>query len=121
MGERMRFVYIAVLIVIFFAMPVFGADFVKLKIYPESVGVFTTVKTQQFVAFGINEDGSSVNITDKVSWKSSNTSIVIINETGLAQIQDGITNGKVTISCVYPKPNNIVSVLDLLIGKEKQQ
>jgi hypothetical protein len=66
----------------------------NIKIYPESVGVFTTVGVQQFVALD-----SGKNITREVSWESSDNNLVSINGSGLATIMHGITSGQVTISC----------------------
>ena len=80
-----------------------AAAFVRIKIFPEHVGVFTTVRKQQFVAFGIKADGKAVNITKKVDWKSSNKNIVTINSNGLATVAAGRTFGQVKISCSYPK------------------
>lgn len=92
-----------------------AADFVKIKMYPEHVGVFTTVRTQQFVAFGIGANGSSTNITDKVSWESSNPNIVTIDETGMATVRTGISSGRVKISCAYPKAGKNLSSINRLL------
>lgn len=78
-------------------------NFVRIKIFPEHVGVFTTVRKQQFVAFGVTRAKKRINITNRVDWKSSNTRIVSINGNGLATIMPGKTFGQVKISCSYPK------------------
>ena len=90
-----------------------AAQFVRIKMYPEHVGVFTTVKKQQFVAFGYKADGSTVNITKLVDWKSSNNNIVTINRRGLATVVAGRTFGQVKITCSYPKvpkPPKLISL-----------
>lgn len=78
-------------------------EYTSIKIFPEHVGVFTTVGEQQFVAFGYTSSGTSVNITEQVDWKSSNTDTATIDETGLATVVNGKTAGQVKITCSYPK------------------
>ena len=80
-----------------------AAQFVKIRLFPEHVGVFTTVREQQFVAFGYKADGTKVNITKRVDWKSSNKAIVTINANGLATVVAGKKSGQVKISCSFPK------------------
>lgn len=80
-----------------------AADFVSIQMYPEHVGVFTTVGTQQFVAFGLEANGNRTNITDQVDWLTSNEEIVTIDETGLASVVAGKTFGQVAVTCSYPK------------------
>lgn len=81
----------------------FAAEIKSLKIYPEHVGVFTTVMKQQFVAYGVDTTGKTINITDQVGWESSDEKIVTIDEMGLATVAPGKTAGQVKISCFYPK------------------
>jgi len=40
--------------------------------------------TQQFTAIGAYSDGTSLDITSQVTWRSTNTSVVTVNSTGLA-------------------------------------
>lgn len=80
-----------------------AADFKSLRMYPENVGVFTSVNKQQFVAYGVTSDGSIINITKRVNWESSNESIVTISDDGVASVVPGKTYGQVKISCSYPK------------------
>ncbi len=98
-----------------------AAQFVRIKMYPEHVGVFTTVRKQQFVAFGYRANGSAVNITKLVDWKSSNKSIVTINAHGLATVVAGKTFGQVKITCSFPKvakvPVSLKGPYLLLTGK----
>ena len=92
-----------------------AAAFVRIKMYPEHVGVFTTVRKQQFVAFGYMPDGSAVNITKWVDWKSSDNSIVTIDEQGLATVVAGKTFGQVKITCSFPKtPKTLTQPVSLL-------
>jgi len=50
--------------------------------------------TQQFTATGRYSDGSTQNLTNSVTWSSSNTSVATVNSTGLAS---GVGNGSSTI------------------------
>jgi len=79
----------------------FAGEFVSVKIYPEHVGVFTTVMKQQFVAFGVDAQGVTTNITEKVSWESSDKGVVTIDEKGLASVVAKFGQAKIT--CSYPK------------------
>src|SRR6266852_716959 len=49
----------------------------------------------QFTATGTYTDGSTANISNSVSWSSSNTSVATVNTTGLAY---GVSGGTVTIA-----------------------
>jgi len=110
---------------LFPAIPGFAAeDFTKIKIFPENVGLFTSVMKQQFMAFGFLPDGRTVNITDKVEWISSDEDIVTIDESGLAVLSDtgvdivkavGWERGIVTITCNYPKTKPMVGPNSLLL------
>ncbi len=92
-------------------------EFVSIKLYPEHVGVFTTVMKQQFVAFGVDAAGATTNITEQVSWESSDEGIVTINESGLATLAAGKTAGQVKISCSYPKSGKLNTGVHLLLLK----
>jgi hypothetical protein len=54
-----------------------------------------TGATQQFTATGTYSDSSTQNITNQVTWTSSNTSVATINAAGLAT---GVAAGSTTIS-----------------------
>jgi len=88
-----------------------------IVIYPQHVGVFTTVNEQQFVAFGIKVGQVPVNITKMVGWTSSNTSLVTIDANGLAKVAAGITYGQVKVTASYPKGGggNLAGVNSLLL------
>lgn len=94
---------LAVIMVFVMSGNCFAGPIIRVKVYPEHVGVFTTVGIQQFIAFGFDAAGKSTNITRKVDWISSNKHLVTINETGLATIATGRTSGQVKITCSYPK------------------
>ncbi|MDD3813783.1 MAG: hypothetical protein PHZ02_03975 [Desulfocapsaceae bacterium] len=110
------------MIMVFFIMSgnCFAGDIVSIKVYPEHVGVFTTVGKQQFVAFGLDAQGHATNITRDVDWISSNTTLVQINATGLATIGTGITSGQVKITCSYPKARSAGGIVaKLLLNSHK--
>ena len=97
----------------------FAADYDWIKVYPEHIGIFTTVGVQQFVAFGYKTDGTRENITKKVDWISSNKNIISIDKNGLATIVTGITSGQVKITCSYPKTGNASPGINLLLLKKE--
>jgi hypothetical protein len=100
----------------------FAGDYVRIKIFPEHVGVFTVDGKQQFVAFGYLANGASVNITQQVDWESTNKNIFTIDDKGLAIIVRGRTYGKARVICSYPKTVKIPVALSainlLLLGSE---
>jgi hypothetical protein len=96
----------------------------RIEIYPKDVGVFTTVKTQQFVAFGHLGEEQWENITEQVRWISSNEKVVEINDKGLATVtlagillvrQTGFADGIVNITASYPKANASSTGVNLLL------
>ncbi len=113
---------LAVTIVVLMPLDSLALNLVRIKIYPEHVGIFTSVGKQQFVAFGFRADGSSVNITKLVDWKSSKPNIVTISDTGMARVVSGKTFGQAKISCSYPKkkktPRNKLAGPYLLLLRE---
>lgn len=94
-----------------------AGEFVSIKLFPEHVGVFTTVMKQQFVAFGVDANGVSTNITEQVGWESSDQSIVTIDENGLATVVSDKTAGQVKISCSYPKIGKLQPGVNMLLLK----
>jgi hypothetical protein len=69
-------------------------DLVKLSIAPTDITI-VLAQTQQFSASGTLANGETEDVTQQVTWTSSNSKIVIINSTGLAT---GIADGTVTVS-----------------------
>jgi uncharacterized protein YjdB len=58
-------------------------------------------RTLQFTAWGIYKDGSTVELTDSVTWTSSNTSIATVSDTGLGT---GVAvGGPVTVTATLDK------------------
>jgi Big-like domain-containing protein/centrosomal CEP192-like protein len=66
--------------------------------------------TQQFVVIGTFSDGSTLNLTNSVSWNSSTPGIVSISATGLAA---GVATGSVTIATTM---GSITSTTSLAVG-----
>ena len=81
-------------------------DLVSLTIAPAN----TTIQpgqTQQFSANGTLGNGQIVDVTQQVTWGSSNSNIVSINGIGLAT---GIVAGIVTVSASYQGKTVITSL-----------
>ena len=96
-----------------------AAEYVSLKIFPEHVGVFTTDGEQQFVAIAYDAAGRATNVTDQVSWKSSDANVATINESGLATVIS--KSGQALITASYPKGGGgMIPVNHLLLGKQKR-
>ena len=66
----------------------------SLQITPATVSLAKGL-TQSLTATGVFSDDSSKNITDTVDWKSSDTAIVTVNQTGFLQ---AVTQGEATLS-----------------------
>ena len=71
-----------------------------IKLYPEHVGVFTTVMKQQFVAFGVNAQGISTNITEQVGWEGA-TGRTIRKSEDLSEIRKDVSvdKGQTCVIC----------------------
>ncbi len=113
---------LALALLTFFSMSVkcVAADYDWITVYPEHIGIFTTVGVQQFVAFGYKNDGTRENITRKVDWVSSNENVIKIDKDGLATIPTGITSGQVKITCSYPKTGKVATGVNLLLLKKSR-
>jgi uncharacterized protein YjdB len=73
-----------------------GAALVGLTIIPNTQSVATPGQTSQFIAIGTTATGSTVNVTNLVTWSSSSTQIATIGvNTGLAS---AVGQGTVTIT-----------------------
>ncbi|MBL4904126.1 MAG: hypothetical protein JKY62_15990 [Desulfocapsa sp.] len=105
----------SVLVLFSMAVSCVAADYVAIKIYPEHVGVFTTVNKQQYVAYGVTADSSLINITRNVDWVSSDESIVTIDDNGLASVVAGKTSGIIKVTCTYPKTGPTGTAVNLLL------
>ena len=95
--------------------------------------IFQLGTTQQFTATGIYSDKSTRNITADVKWKSSNSTVATISETGLVTAANlgstqitatlsGITSAATTLPVVTIKAVNIEqkSPLKLLVKGTQQ-
>jgi uncharacterized protein YjdB len=72
------------------------ANLVSIAISPTSVSI-SSGQTEQFTAIGTLQDGTTVDITDAVTWTSSKTSVATIDSSGLARGQSaGTANIKAT-------------------------
>jgi hypothetical protein len=58
----------------------------SIAVTPTSSSI-TSSETKQFTATGTLDDGTTVDITDAVTWSSSNKSVATINSSGLATAQ----------------------------------
>lgn len=68
------------------------ANLASIAITPNNASILSD-GSQQFTAIGTLDDGSTVNITDEVTWNSSDTSVATINSSGLATaVATGTTN-----------------------------
>ena len=65
----------------------------SISVTPQSTSVVKGT-TQQFTATGVNDDGSTSNVSS-VTWTSSDTKIATVNSTGLAT---GVAAGTATIT-----------------------
>jgi trimeric autotransporter adhesin len=74
------------------SVTVMVANLRSIAISPTSASIGSD-QTEQFTAIGTLDDGTTVDITDAVTWKSSKTSVATINSGGLATAQGtGTTN-----------------------------
>ncbi|WP_198152144.1 beta strand repeat-containing protein [Granulicella tundricola] len=64
----------------------------SLTLAPNSPAVVSG-STQQLVATGIYQDGSTDDLTNSVTWTSSNPSLLSVNASGLAMAAAGTTSG----------------------------
>jgi uncharacterized protein YjdB len=64
---------------------VIASPLTTLQINPINPSIsLSTQNTQQFAAIAVFADGSTMDITNSVTWTSSNTSVATISSTGLA-------------------------------------
>jgi hypothetical protein len=67
----------------------------SIEITPASPAILTVGLTEQFTATAINSDGSTADITSKVTWVSSDSGVATISSKGLAA---GISEGSTDIT-----------------------
>jgi len=78
----------------------------SISVKPVSAGI-NVGDTQQFKASGTYSDGSTKDITDSVTWSTSDQSVATITATGLAT---GVHGGQVTITAASGTLNNGTSL-----------
>jgi len=71
-----------------------GGMLTAITLSPATTTIFVA-STQQFTATGTYSDGSKNDLTSQVTWSSSATAMVTVNNTGLAT---GVSNGSATIT-----------------------
>lgn len=81
-------------------------DFVSLTIGPANTTI-QSGQTQQFSATGTLGNGQTEDLTQQVTWGSSNSNIVAISSTGLAT---AIAGGIVTVSASFQGKSVITSL-----------
>jgi len=95
------------------------ANFIGLVsslIYPSNITI-ALGRTQQFTATVTYSDNSTANITDSVTWTSSNTTVATINNAGLAQsLAEGqtvitATSGNVSANTTLTVSSKVVDVV----------
>jgi uncharacterized protein YjdB len=68
------------------------ANLASIAVTPNNASILSD-GTQQFKAIGTLTDGTTTDITDEVTWNSSNTSVATISSSGLATaVATGTTN-----------------------------
>src|SRR5215475_3447867 len=73
------------------------ANLSSIAIAPTTASI-RSGQTESFTAIGTLENGSQVDITDAVTWKSSNTSAATINSSGVATGQSVSTSQSTSIT-----------------------
>ena len=91
------------------SLPVSGQDIVSVHLVPGSQAVATSKQTGQFVAIGTATAGPSQNLTNQVTWSSSDVSVATVSATGLAT---GLKPGKTTITASQKNPDGSVVTAD---------
>jgi hypothetical protein len=75
-----------------------SSDITSINIIPATATVSTLNQTTQFIAIGSTAGGVSVDLTNFVTWTSSNASVASITASGLAT---AFQSGSTTISAVF--------------------
>lgn len=78
------------------------ATVISVTIAPETASIASGT-TQQFTATAKFSDGSSMDVTDQVNWKSGDTSVATLSATGLAQ---GLSEGSTVVTAHYQGVNS---------------
>lgn len=96
-------------------------NFVSIRVWPEAVGVFKDLGSQQFQAFGERSNGTELDITQQVDWyvedfpfagqTLSGQQVASIDSSGLATVQN-TTWGRANIAACYPRGCHSSSALN---------
>ncbi len=86
------------------------ANLQSIEVTPTTASI-TSEETQQFVATGTLEDGTTVVITDAVTWTSSNTNVATMSSTGLATGQSLTSSSATNITATSGSITSNTAVL----------
>jgi uncharacterized protein YjdB len=87
-------------------VPVPVATLTSIAVSP-ATGSIAAKATQQFTAMGKYSDGSTADLTGRVSWRSSNTAVATVNTSGLAT---AVAAGSTTITASLSGVSGIASL-----------
>jgi len=82
-----------------------GSNFASIKIVPNTQGFLYIHETGQFIALGVNADGTEQDITSLVSWTSSDIQVATVDASGLAT---GLNSGGTTVVAKAKNPDGSV-------------
>jgi uncharacterized protein YjdB len=98
-----------------------GSTLASISIIPGSQSVASPSQTSQFIAIGTTSSGSTIDVTNAVTWRSSSAQIATIGaNTGLAT---AIGQGTVTITALYTSGGVTLSAtasFTVLAGTQEQ-
>jgi len=80
-----------------------GSSIPSLSIIPGAQSVSSPNQTSQFLAIGTTASGTTINLTNQVSWSSSSLQVATISTTGLAT---AVSKGIATITAIYTNTAN---------------
>lgn len=84
-----------------------GTTLVSLTVIPSSQSVAVPTQTAQFIAIGTTSSGSTIDVTNSVTWSSSSLQIATVGAaTGLAS---ALGQGTVTITARYTSGGNTLT------------
>lgn len=86
----------------------------SIEVTPETASIVID-STHQFIATGTYSDGSTADLTESVTWTSSNPDVAIITASGLAT---GVSKGTVTITAAS---NGVTDTATLAVAEAPTQ
>lgn len=85
------------------------SELIDILIEPRDTSILLD-RTQQFVAIAAYSDGSTANISDRVTWESSDTNVATIESLGLARAKSlGITQISASLEDVQGTTSLVIS------------